>query len=108
MWRNLCLGTVATLCLFSCDCMQSLQCMVIDAETGRPMRNVTYYENDPKYASVTDSTGYFYGHRISNGFTCRPRLKFHIGKEGYQPEEVVWRSGRKPDDTIVIPLKIAE
>ncbi len=108
MWRRFCLGTIVALCLFSCDCMQSLQCMVVDAETGRPMRNVTYYENDPQYASVTDSTGYFYGHRISNGLSCRPRLRFHIEKKGYNPEEVVWKSGQDHRDTIVVKLKKTE
>ncbi len=105
MWKTLCFGTVVILCLFSCDCMQYLQCRVVDANTGEPLEGASYYRESIRYASETDSTGYFEGYRISNGFNCRPRLKYHVEKDEYVPAEVEWKPSRDRRDTIVIPMQ---
>lgn len=104
--------------LASCDCMQCIQGYAIDAQTGEPLSEVFYsrsvlltakekqYDRNDmlhRYERRTDSTGWFMGWRIANGFNCKPHLVLWLDKGGYEPVRLESRL-EKGMDTLVVCL----
>lgn len=104
--------------LVSCDCIHRIQGYAIDAQTGKPLSEVFYSRDSllrteekqvertdtfQRYHPSTDSTGWFMGWRIVNGFTCRPHLVLWLDKEGYEPVRLK-SSRNKGLDTLVVKM----
>lgn len=75
--------------LAGCDCLRSVQALVLDAETGAPIEGARVRERsgggEYEYEYfLTNDSGLFEFTDISGGFRCPP-VQLHISKDGYVP-----------------------
>lgn len=75
--------------LTGCDCLRIVDALVIDAETGTPIRGARVRERheDGLYEDeyfLTNDSGRFEFNDVSGGLKCPP-VNLHISKDGYVP-----------------------
>ena len=81
--------------LTSCDCYQTVNGTIVDSETGKPLKNISVFNNDKKNCNTTtDTSGYFKLSKISGGFNCPP-MTIIVNENGYKKIEISIVSGEK-------------
>lgn len=79
---KICMLTVFTVTLSSCDCLQHVQGRVVDSETQQPLRGVRV-KRDVNVVVLTDSVGNFEFTTMTGGLFGCPKISLSFEKEGY-------------------------
>ena len=96
----------ACLCsLCACDCYRTVGALVLDAETGKPVKGARVRERygDGEYEGwydLTSDSGRFEFTDISGGFRCPP-VQLHISKDGYVPVDREFEPGSWRDTVLL-------
>lgn len=67
----------------SCDCLQHVQGVVIDAKTNLPIEKVAVKEDSRAWIIYTDSVGTFEFTSMTGGLFSCPKISLSFEKEGY-------------------------
>lgn len=91
------------LILISCDCLQEVSGIVIDAETKEPVSRACIITNaiGRKDSVFTDDKGYFEISKISGGFFKCPDVEVIITRNGFETQKAKIENNKD----IIIRLK---
>lgn len=99
--RNIAL--IPLMILFSCDCYQSVEGIVLDADSGLPIDNVQIVGNhdfehgEKNHVETSGDRGQFSYSDISGGLFGCPELVLVFSKEGYYIQRISFDSGSGSD-----------
>ena len=87
--------------LYSCDCNQIVEGIVLDKDTKQPVDSV-YIQNIQKHydKSFTNEKGHFVIRSISGGIGGCPTMKLELTKGSYETKTLEIESGKR--DTIYL------
>lgn len=96
---------IGVLGLCSCDCLQSVQGIVVDERTGIPLEDVAIERRWKKESGVkdtvfTDSNGKYEYVTMTGGLLGCPKVGLTFQKEGYKLSEKKFKSCCTANDTI--------
>ncbi len=91
-----------SVCLLAgCDCLRAVSALVLDAETGKPIKGARVRERfgDGGYEGwyeLTSDSGRFEFNDVSGGLKCPP-VQLHISKDGFVPVDREFEPGSWQD-----------
>jgi hypothetical protein len=87
-----------SLALYSCDCAQRAQGIIIDSDTRGVISNVSVSRNKEDAECISDSKGHFNFEKISG----TPNFELYFSKKGYKDISKRYKGISHSTDTILL------